>query len=145
MGWLRSLFAQSEIIARLTFERDFYSTRLIELEGKLKASEVRLRTEINSNRRREDALKSEIVTLAGARPNLPYREEIEEETREMGLIDLGAGPPVAPNEVFERLIASRVEEFAEQAAERGAIYTPEDREVLADKIRQNPDEFSVFL
>jgi hypothetical protein len=122
MGWLRSLFAQGEINRSLRAECEFHSTRCTELESKLEASEARLMREINSNRKREDEYKAEIVAMASPQLRLPLRENLDD-VPIVRVSDPKEPPPMnEQDKAFEQIVINRAEEFRMQAQANGIEY-----------------------
>lgn len=136
-GFLRKYYAADETIKRLETELEFHRRQAEVLDSKLSEAESRLRREIDSNRFREDSMKNILVELVGTRQQVAQRaplntltaaEREEKETR----------PVYDPT---EELVKEVADQFVEQAAERGAVYTEEDYEILKARIRENPDEY----
>lgn len=141
MSWLHSLFAPHCDADRLRAELDTRTGRITELERKLEASEARLLTEIESNRRREDAFKDDLLSLIGTQRRLPYRQTLEAGTAyEAKPAEAEEIVPADPE--FEDLVNERAKDFADEALNtRGIAYSPEDMAILRERIKANPAEY----
>jgi len=137
IGFLRRYFAADETCKRLEAELESCREQIKVLESKLEKADSRLCREIDSNRLREDSMRDILVELMGTRQQVAPRAPLatltpaEREEKEQ----------VLSYDPQDELIRDVADQFVQQAAERGAVYSEEDYEILLARIRENPDEY----
>lgn len=139
--WLRNWLARQATVASLQRERDGLAARCSALADKALSFEAKYYTELDANRRREDALVATIAELAGGKrlmpthaPALPPRTDEADEV-----------PPDARAErsrAFWEAVDMRVAEFEAQAEFK---YSPEDVEMMREKIAANPEQYEIYV
>lgn len=97
----------------------------------------RFLAEIAANRRREDALRKEILRLgAGTQPKLPFRADDWADTVTV------AEPQEAPTG-YPREVRAVAEQFAANAAEQGRPYSESEYAQLLETIALAPEDYGI--
>lgn len=128
MKWLFRLF-NPELIT-LRSERNWFERQFTAASERVAALERELRLEINANRKREDALRAEIIKLAGARPPTPRDAE-------------DASPDVTIAESYEALSERDTEVLWERAGDYcksqfGADFSNAQQNTIFEQMKADP-------
>lgn len=130
--WIKGILLARDENVRLKEEIAGLKSENVEMRSRNEALQKALFREINSNRRREDALKEGL--------RAPRRGEIE---------TIEAAPKVEtfnelkPSDIdpdFEQRVEMRARELQENSLRKGITLNPYEVDLLKARIRENPEE-----